>query len=592
MSVNTVSSPASTDLRWLSGKRWQLAPVDNRLSQAMTQRYGVSPAVADLLVQRDIPLDDVESYLSPSLRDLMPDPLHLHDMDKAVSRLAHAVSQGETIGIFGDYDVDGATSSALLLHYFRQLGCQACVHIPDRQKEGYGPNMYGFQKLREHGAKLIITVDTGTLAHDTLAEAAQAGFEVIVLDHHQGEPQLPTAHAVVNPNRFDEQSAYGNLAAVGVTFLTLVALQSKLRETHSALPDLRWLLDIVALGTVCDVVPLTGLNRAFVTQGLKIMGQRQNPGLAALMDIGRLEEAPNPYHLGFVLGPRINAGGRVGKSDLGVRLLTATSYEEAIPIAEQLDLLNKERQAIESDVVEAAQEQVTHQQGAILLAQGNGWHEGVIGIAAGRLKEKYNQPAAVISWNEEGVGKASARSVKGVDLGQAIIAARQQNLLEAGGGHAMAAGFTVLQSKFDAFADFMQQRLETSVSAYMNDFAHHIDAALPLTAITVDFVTVLEQVGPFGAGNPSPRFLLPQVTLSAVDVLKEKHLRCILSETKQVGSGSARVKAMGFNMVESELGQKLIHSVGHPFAVIVRLKRDMWQGRESVGVTIEDVAAL
>ena len=588
----------SKDFPWLSGKKWEISPRNERIEAAMAQQYGVSPVIAALLVQRGVAVEDVESYLNPTLRELMQDPFQLLDMHKAVDRLCRAIEAKEVIGIFGDYDVDGATSSALLVRYFRDIGIETAVYIPDRQKEGYGPNITGFRELQRQGASLIITVDTGTLAFDVLQQAAEEGMQTIVLDHHQGEPTLPQAIAVVNPNRFDERSDYTNLAAVGVVFLLLVALTKQLREQPlpsqpelaSNLPDLRWLLDIVALGTVADVVPLTGLNRAFVVQGLRILAQRRNAGLVALMDIARLDEAPNPYHLGFVLGPRINAGGRVGQSDLGVRLLTTQDSQEAKELAALLDSYNQERRAIESGVVEAAKEQATRQQGAFLIAQGEGWHEGVIGIAAGRLKEQFNQPAAVISWNEQGVGKASARSVKGVDLGQAIIAARQQGLLEAGGGHAMAAGFTVTKQKFDEFANFMHQRLESAVHHYQHDYSHRVDIALPLSAATVPLIQSLEQLGPFGAGNAAPRYVFEGVTLVAVDVLKDIHLRCIFAEDKgKLAATNGRLKAMLFSAVDTQMGQLLLNSVGRQFDVIARLKRESWQGRESVTAMLDDI---
>ena len=461
-----------------------------------------------LLCQRGVTLAEAEGYLQPTLRDLLPDPHHLLDMRKAAARFAAAIMAGQIIGVFGDYDVDGATSSALILRFCRSLGIATALHIPDRQKEGYGPNITGLRKLHAQGARLIITVDTGTLAFAPLAEATAEGMEILVIDHHQGEPTLPDAHAVVNPNRFDETSAHGHLAAVGVTFLLLVATNAALREaghfTNRPTPDLRHLLDIVALGTVCDVVPLVGLNRAFVLQGLKIMRQRNNAGLAALMDVSRLDQPPGVYHLGYLLGPRINAGGRVGQSDLGTRLLTTEDPDEARHIAEQLEQYNKERKAIEAQVQEQASLQAESQRNApFILVAGDGWHEGVIGIVAGRLKEAHNRPAAVVSFNAQGIGKASARSVKGVDLGQAVIAARQAGLLVAGGGHAMAAGFTVQREKFEDFTAFLTAQLEKAVAAHALQDALHLDAELALSAATLEMAALLEQAGPYGAGNPA-----------------------------------------------------------------------------------------
>ncbi len=616
---------SSISSHWISGKRWQIAQVDNRAVMAMQQQTGLPEILCRLLVHRGVTAEGAEGYLNPSLKNLLPDPLTLKDMEKAVARLVQAIQAKETIGVFGDYDVDGATSSALLLHYFRWLDVPAAVHIPDRQKEGYGPNMFGLTRLKEQGAKLVITVDTGTLAHAVLAEAAEAGMEIIVVDHHQGEPTLPASLAVVNPNRFDEDSSEGHLAAVGVTFLLLVALHKKLKElsyfsplplgevaersdagegsphpAHKSSqtspngrvykePDLRWLLDIVALGTVCDVVPLTGVNRAFVAQGLKILRQRQNIGLTALMDVAGLDEPPTPYHLGFLLGPRINAGGRVGLSDLGVKLLTAISREEAMPLAQQLDQFNKERKAIEANVLEQAMLQAERQQNApMIFASGEGWHEGVIGIVAGRLKEQFNRPAAVIAWHE-GKGKASARSVSGVDLGKVVIAARQQGFLTAGGGHKMAAGFSLLEASYEAFQQFVFGQIGADVGRYHAEYAGEVEGTLPCSAMTLELAALLEKAGPFGAGNPTPRLMVSPAKIIQADVLGTNHLRLIVTDASFGGRGqSTRLKVMGFGMAETPLGQALLNHRTQPVELIGRLKQESWQGRESVSLMLDD----
>ncbi len=598
---------------FLSGKRWRIARIDERAALAMQQKTGLPEILCRLLVHRGVTWEEAENYLAPSLKNLMPDPFSLKDMDIAVTRIIQAISAGETIGVFGDYDVDGATSSALLLHYFRWIGVKTAVHIPDRQKEGYGPNLYGFSRLREKGARLIITVDTGTLAHEALQAAKAEGYEVIVVDHHLGEPLLPQAVAVVNPNRFDETSPLKQLAAVGVTFLLLVALQQKLREggffstgnlssAQSGIaqgqasrhfikePDLRWLLDIVALGTVADVVPLTGLNRAFVAQGLKILRQRQNPGLTALMDVSALDEAPNCYHCGFLLGPRINAGGRVGQSDMGVQLLTAMDYESAKPLASQLDLHNKERKAIEAAVLEQAMELAMRQANyPVIIVGAEGWHEGVIGIVAGRLKEHFNRPAAAIAWNSDGKGKASARSVSGVDLGQSIIAAKQRGLLLAGGGHAMAAGFTVAREHFEPLQSFLAEQLGESITHYHTHYASEVEGQLPVSALTLELAALLERAGPYGAGNATPRLQIPRVKIIKADTLKEKHLRLIAVDAEAFNS-PARVKIMGFGMAELDLGQALLNHKGRSVSLIGKLKAESWQGRESVTFLLEDAA--
>lgn len=590
---------------WLSGDRWQEQQADENYILAAQQRYGVGEIVARLLNQRHVPLEEIDAYLAPSLRDLMPDPLHLKGMAEAIERLRNAILQDEMIGIFGDYDVDGATSSAILKRYITACGGRCAVHIPDRQKEGYGPNLYGFQKLRDAGATLIVTVDTGALAHQVLADAKADGFEVIVLDHHQGEPTLPEAVAVVNPNRFDETTALTYLAAVGVTFLALVALHSTLREAGYFTPtrpepDLRWLLDIVALGTICDVVPLTGLNRAFVVQGLKIMAQHRNIGMAALFDVAAVDETPNPYHCGFVLGPRINAGGRVGKADLGTRLLTCEDPEQARQIAQQLDHYNQERRAIEAAVLEAAMAQAEAQLNAnpntpMLFALGEGWHEGVIGIVAGRVKEKFNLPSAVITFNVQGMGKASARSVSGVDMGQMVIAARQAGLLEAGGGHAMAAGFSVTAEKNEAFMQFAREKLAPKVATYQQDHIRHYAATLPLTAASVELAEAIEQVGPYGAGNAAPRFCFSGLQLVKADIIgkTQEHLRLIFTEPKADTLRSAQsLKVMSFGTAQTDFGQELLSRKGQRFDVIGRLKREEWQGRVSLSLMLEDARLI
>jgi single-stranded-DNA-specific exonuclease len=582
---------------WLSGKRWMLEDSASPRAEKIAQEHDLPGLIAALLAQRDIAVEDVPAYLEPTLRNLMPDPFHLKDMEPAVKRITQAIIANEKIGILGDYDVDGATSSALLVRYFNALQCPVTVHIPDRQKEGYGPGKVGLQSLKDDGATLIITVDTGTLAHDALQLARDIGLETIVVDHHQGEAKLPPAAAIINPNRLDEDSPLTYLAAVGVCFMLLVALHKNLRDHHDewrrtqgiTLPDLREWLDIVALGTVCDVVPLVGLNRAFVRQGLHIMQQRQNAGIRAVMELTNLQESPTPYHLGFIIGPRINAGGRVGESDLGYRLLSTDNTLQAQAIAQQLDQYNKERRAIEAQVQEDAMAQAKSQETPILFAQGENWHEGIIGIVAGRLKEKFNQPAAVISWNSDGIGKASARSVKGLDIGAAVIAARQEGLLQAGGGHAMAAGFTLMREKFEAFQAFIQSRFQSGWTDYQAQFMAEIDATLPISAASVELTRQLEQIGPFGAGNPTPHFLIERATLIKIDRVGEDHLRCIFADGEFAGRHNpAKLKVMAFRIAESMMGQSLLQGVGKKFDLIGKLRKEVWQGRESVTFMLED----
>ncbi|MBF0562929.1 MAG: single-stranded-DNA-specific exonuclease RecJ, partial [Alphaproteobacteria bacterium] len=451
--------------RSVTGRRWVLNDVDERSVLALCQRHGVPELIARVMIGRGVALDAAPGFLSPTLRELLPDPAHLLDMNLAVERLTRAVMTNETIAIFGDYDVDGATSTALLMQFFEAVGGRVILYIPDRIAEGYGPNAVAMALLREQGANVVVTVDCGVSAFDALDAAAVVGLDVVVVDHHRAEARLPRAVAVVNPNRLDETSPCGHMAAVGIAFLVAVAVNRALRaagwfEGRAAPDPMRW-LDLVALGTVCDMVPLTGVNRALVSQGLKVMAGRGNVGLSSLVDLMRIQERPEAWHLGYVLGPRINAGGRVGRADLGARLLSTRDPVEAAAMAQALDQYNGERQEIEAAVLLAAVEQVESrldQGGPLLFAAGEGWHPGVVGIIAGRLKERYHRPVCVAGING-GIVKGSGRSIPGIDLGSAILAARQAGMLENGGGHAMAAGFTVRAERLAEFRTFLSERI-------------------------------------------------------------------------------------------------------------------------------------
>lgn len=571
-----------------SGLPWQLRSKDARAATTIAQQHGISELLAGILAGRDVALDQVQSFLNPTLREALPDPFHLLDMDKAVARLVKAIESHEKVAVFGDYDVDGATSTTLLAQYFDAVDARVMPYIPDRMSEGYGPTIGGFERIIAKGATLIITVDCGTLAHEPIAFARSKGVDVVVLDHHLSSGALPQAYAVINPNRVDETSEHRQLAAVGVTFLTLVALNKTLREkgffAQHREPSLINMLDVVALGTVCDVMPLTGLNRAFVSQGLKVMAGRKSLGLSILSDVARMDETPNVYHLGFLLGPRINAGGRVGKSSLGVELLTATDSDIARSIATQLDRHNQERQAIEAGVTEAAFAVAAAQQNMpVILVAGEGWHQGVIGIVAGRLKEKFSRPAIVVSL-ENGVGKASARSVTGADMGAAIHAAIAEGILQSGGGHAMAAGFSVEQSRIEQLHQFLIARMEAAVNAYNEARVMKYDALLSASGATMLTLEEIAQAGPYGLGNPSPRFVIPEAKIVHRTVMKEKHLRVTLTDE----SGNARVNAVAFGAVGTPMGEWLmaepkLHLLGE-------LKRNSWQGQESAQFLISDVA--
>lgn len=566
---------------------WTLRHGDARRVLAMAQQHGISELLAGVLAGREVTLDAVPHFLAPSLREQLPDPLHLKDMDKASARLAHAVQAGETIAVFGDYDVDGATSTALLWHYLTPLGMTLLTYVPDRIKEGYGPSIAAFDQLIDRGATLIVTVDCGTLSHAPIAHAAARGVDVVVLDHHLSGPNLPEAHALVNPNRFDETSPLGNMAAVGVTFLTLVALNGALRAqgffADRKEPNLLALLDLVALGTVCDVMPLTGLNRVLVTQGLKVMAQRRQPGLAALADVARLNEAPGATHLGFIFGPRINAGGRVGEAGLGVRLLTSDSAEEIHATAARLHQHNAERQAIETVVLEQAMAQAHIQANApVIVVAGEGWHPGVIGIVAGRLKEKFARPAAVIAL-EGGQGKGSARSVPGADMGAAIHAAVTLGLLSAGGGHAMAAGFSLDANRLEALQAFLCERLGAAVTCYGESRVRKLDGWLTCAGATAALIDDIQRAAPFGLGNPSPRFGLQNARIIHRTPMKEKHLRLVLTDDT-----SARLNAVAFNVVDTPLGAWLATHARLHLAGELSLNR--WQGQETPQFIVEDAA--
>lgn len=549
--------------------------------------------VTQLLMARGVPRDDIERQRTPTLRGFMPDPSLFRDMDAAAARLADAVEAREAVTIFGDYDVDGATSAALLVRLLRALDVPVGAYIPDRLMEGYGPSGAALVRIGEAGSKLIVTVDCGAQAFDAIAEARAAGVEVIVVDHHQCATTLPQAFAVVNPNRLDEEpdaAIHGNLAAVGVAFLLGAALLRTLRARghfgSRAEPQLIELLDLVALGTVADVARLTGFNRALVTQGLKVMAKRANIGMAALMDAARLTRPPTASDMGFALGPRINAGGRVGKSDLGVRLLTTNDPQEAADIAQELGRLNEERRAIEAAVLDQAIEASAACANApVAIVAGDGWHPGVIGIVAGRLKEKLHRPAIVIAVDEDGVGRGSGRSISGVDLGAAILAAKETGLLVAGGGHAMAAGLTVEKNKVDALGAFLNERLAADVERASGDKSLLIDAVLAPRGISPLWCDAIESAGPYGAGWPAPRVATGPVRIVESGIVGTDHLRLIVA-----GEDGARFKAIAFRAADTELGQTLLNARGRKLWLAGRAKRDDWGSRPAAELHLEDAA--
>jgi len=550
--------------------------------------------VDELLLARGVAREDLPRHRDPRIRYFLPDPSCFKDMDKGAKRLADAVQEGETIAIFGDYDVDGATSAALLVLLLRRLGAEPIVYIPDRLMEGYGPSGSALVELKGRGASVAVCVDCGAQAFEALEQAAAAGLDVIVVDHHQCATLLPLAHALINPNRLDESedgAAHGHLAAVGMAFLLGVALLRELRSRGFfealAEPKILDLLDLVALGTVADVARLKTLNRAFVTQGLRIMAARQNIGLAALAEAARLVKPPSCRDLGFALGPRINAGGRVGKSDLGVRLLTCTDPEEAHTIAAELDRLNEERRAIEMLVCEQAEEQAAKLNGAaVLTLMSPGWHQGVIGIVAGRIKERFGRPAIVIAECEDGSGKGSGRSISGVDLGAAVLAAKDSGLLVAGGGHAMAAGLTLAPGGLEPFRDFINERLGTDVDKAREDRALLLDALLAPGGVAGSLCDALDAAGPYGAGWPSPHVAAGPVRLLKTSVVGENHVRGLAC-----GDDGKSFKWIAFRSAGTELGQALLASPGdRRWWLAGTIKRDEWNGGNAAEMHLEDAA--
>ncbi|TCM22245.1 exonuclease RecJ [Novosphingobium sp. PhB165] len=586
--------------RSLSGKSWRWRGGNMDLSEPGSGFGGGlgDDIVTQLLLSRGVPREDLERHRSPSLRSFLPDPSEFRDMDTAAERLAQAVLTNETVTVYGDYDVDGATSAALLILLLRGLGHDGRYYIPDRLLEGYGPSGEALVRIAGEGSSLIVTVDCGAMAYEALDMANDAGVDVIVVDHHKCSAVLPRAMALVNPNRLDESelaAGHGHLAAVGVAFLLAVATVRALRRkgffaTHRE-PDLFALLDLVALGTVADVAALHGLNRALVAQGLKIMAKRENIGMSALIDASRLNRAPTCSDLGFALGPRINAGGRVGESTLGVRLLTTTDTEEADTIAAQLSRLNDERRAIEQAVQEAAEAQLAAQHNrAVIVVAGAGWHPGVIGIVAGRIKEKTGKPTLVIALDadEAGNGKGSGRSISGVDLGAAIIAARETGLLVAGGGHAMAAGLTIAADKLDALAEWLDSRLGADVAAASAHQSMLLDLALAPGGLTPDLVETLESAGPYGMGWPGPRVAVGPVRVIKADTVGADHVRLIVG-----GNDGGRFKAMAFRAAETDLGQALLHaSQGRRLWLAGRAKIDDWGSRPQAELHVDDAAFL
>ncbi len=584
------------------GYRWteRLKPADHKNATAISQRHDLPEILGRVLAARDVTIDEVQSVLAPSIKALMPDPSSMRGCDTAATRIADAIEAKTPVAIFGDYDVDGACSSALMARFLRHHQTPARIYIPDRMLEGYGPNGPAIETLVNEGAKLIVTVDCGTTSYAPLAVAKDLKTDVIIIDHHQADEELPDVHAVVNPNRQDDISGQGHLCAAGVVFLVIVAITRELRgrgfyKDGFPEPGLLNELDLVALATVCDVVPLTGLNRAYVTQGLEVMRGRRNLGLRALFDTAGLDQAPTPYHLGYILGPRINAGGRVGDSGLGARMLSTGDAREAEKIAETLDRLNKERKQIETDALAEAMAEAEirveeNPDLPVLIVGSDGWHKGIVGLVASRLADRFHRPTCVLSWTKQAgsekiEGTGSLRSLPGVDIGGAVRGAMADGILIKGGGHAMAAGLTVAQDKLPALAAYFERQLKDTSSEAREAASLEIDGALTPTAASQSLVNLLERAGPYGQGNPQPRFAFPAHRIRFAKIVGGAHVRCVL----EAGDGS-RIDAIAFRAAGQPLGDLLLNTDGLPIHVAGHVRRDTWGGRNKLQLMIVDAA--
>jgi single-stranded-DNA-specific exonuclease len=594
---NGAAEPFLGIRRSLTGRLWLPRLASSRDALAIAEKHDLPEILGRVLAGRGVKLDEVEAYLTPTIRGLMPQPSAINDMEKGAERLADAIMAGEAIGIIADYDVDGVTSAALMRLFLRAAGTEAVVHIPDRLTEGYGPSEAAVRALKDKGVSLLLTLDCGVLAHDPLAHAAELGMTAIIVDHHLAGATLPEAHSVINPNREDDLSGFGYLCACGVAMILVAATNRALRRRgwyagSRPEPNLLQWLELVAIATVCDVVPLKGLNRAYVTQGLKVMARRENPGLAALADAARLKRRPDPYALGFLLGPRLNAAGRIGSAGLALELLTSRDRATCGELAQKLENLNRDRQAIEMAVVDAAIAQAELALGRegrqpVIMVAGEDWHAGVLGLAASRLKERFNLPAIVLGHAKgAGVAAGSGRSISGVDLGNAVRAALDAGLILKGGGHAMAAGLTLDLARLADLRAFFEEKLAHALTLSGTrrlDF----DGALSAGGASLDLIELLDQAGPYGAGNPSPLFALPAHRVLYADRAGNDHVRCTLA-----ASDGSRIKAVAFRALGSDLGEMLLSERQHPLHLAGRLTVDDWNGGRTPCFHIEDIAEV
>ena len=575
----------------VTGKNWIFNKFNSSDIKKYSEDYSLNEIVAKLLSIRKKNIEDIGLFLNPTIKNLLPNPLRLKDMKNAVERTYQSIKKKELIGIFGDYDVDGATSTALLARYFLSINQKTQTYIPDRKKEGYGPSIEGFNNLIKLGTKIIFTVDCGTLSFEPVKIAQSQNIDVIVLDHHQSDLKLPNACAIVNPNRYDDTSKLNYLCAAGVCFMFLIALNKKLRdknwfkEEKINEPNILNFLDLVSLGTVCDVVPLVDLNRAIVTQGLKILKKRLNLGLKTLYDLCKIESQPTTYHLGYILGPRINAGGRVGKSSHGAELLASDDPQRAYQIANDLNKSNKERQSIELMLSEQVNSEVKNfQDDPVLVLAGNSWHEGIIGIVASRIKEKYNKPTILISTNGSS-GKGSARSIYGFDIGTQIIKATQSGIIEKGGGHKMAGGFTIKKENIPLFRDFLIKNFEKSQLGSSKVVNLYLDSVIAPSALNEDFYSEIERLAPFGSGNSEPKFVIENLQVITSGLVAGKHIKTIL-----YGKDGTVIKSIAFNAKDSPLEPFLNKKNKKKFNIAGKMNLNEWRGKKNVEFIIEDIS--
>ena len=577
----------------INGKNWISKEFNSDDINFFKTNYFLDEIVAKLLSIKKIKKEDVKLYLEPTIKNILPNPFILKDMDIAIDRTISAIASNEKIGIFGDYDVDGATSAAILAQYFRSLKINFEIHIPDRKTEGFGPNEKAFSEFIKKGVNLIFTVDCGTLSFGPMNFAKSKNIDVVILDHHQSETKLPNAHSIVNPNRFDDRSELNYLCAAGVCFLFLIALNKRLRDkdwfklNSINEPDLINVLDLVSLGTVCDVVPLIGLNRAIVKQGLKVLKKKKNLGLKTLIELNNIENNITAYHLGYVLGPRINAGGRVGKSSHGANLLLNNNGKEVFKLASELNNYNKERQILESELLnKILNTDYKNNSDPVIILDGENWHEGIIGIIAARVKEKFNKPTIIISTGTT-IGKGSARSIYGFDIGSAIIGAVQSGLLIKGGGHKMAAGFTIDLQKIKEFKEFIFRKFKSINMNLEDKKKYYYDAEIAPSAVNIDFFEKINLLAPFGSGNLEPRFLIKGLNVVNSKIVGEKHIKSVL-----VGSDSSSIKTISFNTVNTGLSSYLLKKNRKNFNIVGKLSLNEWRGQKNVEFIIDDISVI